>query len=107
MRSKTLIAGIFTIGLIASAAPLLAAEEDPRAKPVFDATHSVADILTAAKTQGKALIVVLQGGTKYTGKIKSVGPHAVILTGLQGREFFDAFIPLGSILAMEERVRLR
>ena len=50
-RSKTLTAGILAIGLAGAGTPLLAADEDPRAKPVFNASHRVADILTAADQQ--------------------------------------------------------
>ena len=107
MRTKHFIAGMLAVALTGFAAPHALAEDDPRAKPVFDAAKGVSEILNAAKVQGKALILVLNDGTKYTGKIKSVGPNAVILTGLQGREFFDAYITLESIAAMEERVRLR
>ena len=107
MRSKPFVAGVLAIGLVVTGIPYVAAQDDPRTKPVFKANHSLTDVLTAAQTQGKALILALKGGMKYTGKVKAVGAHAVVLTGLRGREFFDAFIPLDSIVAMEERVRMR
>ena len=83
------------------------AEDDARAVPLFDARFAISDILAMAKEKGKSLAVVLNGGVTYTGKVKAVGTHAVILTELGGKEFFDAFIPLESIVALEERVRLR
>ena len=79
----------------------------PRAAPLFDAQHTAADILAAAKAKDKALVLVLDGGASYAGKVKEVGDYAVILTELRGKEFFDAWIPLDAIVAMEERVRLR
>lgn len=85
----------------------LHAQEDPRVAPVFKSAHSLADILNVARSQGKALVFQLRNGISYTGKIKDVSASAVIVTGLQGKEFFDAWIPLESIEAMEERVRLR
>ena len=93
--------------VLAIAAPLARAEDDPRAVPLFNADHGIADLLAVAQERKKALIVVVRGGKTYTGFVKSVGAHAVILTRLQGKEFFDAYVPLGSIVAMEERVRLR
>ena len=99
-----------TKGLIGAAALSLAtagavlAQDDARTKPVFDAKFAVADILNAAKTNGKGLVVVLGDGVTYVGKVKQVGAHAVILTGLQGKELFDAYVPLRSIVALEEQM---
>lgn len=85
----------------------LHAQEDPRVAPVFKAAHSLADILNVARSQGKALVFQLAGGITYAGRIKEVSASAVIVTELRGKEFFDAWIPLESVVAMEERVRLR
>lgn len=85
----------------------LHAQEDPRVSPVFKAAHSLVDILNVARSQGKELVFQLRSGATYMGKIKDVSASAVIVTGLQDNEFFDAWIPLESIVAMEERVRLR
>jgi hypothetical protein len=85
----------------------LHAQEDPRVAPVFKAAHALADILNVARSQGKALVFQLHGGVSYAGRIKDVSASAVIVTELRGKEFFDAWIPLDSIVAMEERVRLR
>jgi hypothetical protein len=82
-------------------------QDDPRTAPVFDARFGVADVLKIAKENDKALTIVLRGGGTYTGKVKSVGAHAVVLTGLRGKEFFDAYVRMDAIAAMEERVRLR
>lgn len=107
MRRKLLATGVLAAILAAVTVPNAAAQDDPRTKPVFNTDHDIAEILKAAKHQGKALILILENGARFTGKIKSVSTHAVIVTGLERREFFDAFIRLDSIAAMEERVRLR
>ena len=83
------------------------ADQDPRTLPVFDASWKVIDVLLAAKTQKKGLTFVLSNGQTYTGTVKAVGDHAVIVTNLRGKEFFDAYILLDRIVALEERVRLR
>jgi hypothetical protein len=85
----------------------LHAQEDSRVAPVFRAAHAIADILNVARSQGKALVFQLHGGVSYAGRIKDVSASAVIVTELRGKEFFDAWIPFESIIAMEERVRLR
>ncbi len=83
------------------------AQDDPRTAPVFNERLGVADVLAVAKEKGKALTIVLRGGGSYAGKIKSVGSHAVVLTELRGKEYYDAYVLLDAIVAMEERVRLR
>jgi ABC-type Fe3+-hydroxamate transport system substrate-binding protein len=95
------------LALAATASQATFAQDDARATPLFNAEHTVAAILDEAKVKKKALAIVLSNGSTYTGRVKAVGAHAVILTGLSGKEFFDAYVPLGSIVAMEERVRLR
>ena len=101
--------GWLAAALLAAALPGTASAQDPdpRAAPLFNAQHTAADVLAAAKAKGKALVLVLDGGASYAGKVKDVGDYAVILTELRGKEFFDAWIPLDAIVAMEERMRLR
>lgn len=102
-----------TTGLLAAAllctglAGPAAAQGDARTTPLFAAQLDMGDVLQAFKRRKKALVLVVSDGTRYTGMVKDVGPSAVILTGLEGKEFFDAWIPLGAIVAMEERVRMR
>lgn len=105
MRRLALLTGSAALAL--SAVQPALAEDDPRTVPVFDATHAAAAILGAAKVKGKALTIVLRNGATYSGKVKSVGDNAVVLTGLRGKEFFDAWVRIDAIAAMEERVRLR
>ena len=95
--------------LAACLAPLApaGAEDDPRAVPLFDAKFTPRDVLSIAMEKKKAMTLVLTNGTTYSGFVKSVGDHAIILTRLRGKEFFDAYVPLASIVSMEERVRLR
>ena len=98
---------IGVLGITLALAGNAVAQDDPRATPLFDVRFTIHDILSVAKDKGKAMVVMLGGGVTYVGKVKAVGDHAVILTGLQGKEFFDAYVPLDSIVALEERVRLR
>ena len=100
------LAVIVLVTGIALARPALA-QDDPRTVPLFNVQHPLAAMLTAAKAKGKALVLVLRSGASYTGKVKDVGTEVVILTGLAGKEFFDAWIRLDNIVAMEERVRMR
>ena len=88
------------------ATPVLA-EDDPRAKPLFKAGADAGNLLESFQSNNKAVIVVVRGGVSYAGKVKAVSNTAVVLTGLRGKEFFDAWIPFDSIVAMEERTRMR
>ena len=105
MRRPTILCAAL---LLVSVLPVRSmAQDDARAVPVFNAQHALHDVLNAAKAKDKAIVVVLQGGASYAGKVKDVGTGAVILTELRGKEFFGAWIPLAAIVAMEERVRMR
>jgi hypothetical protein len=107
MRTTRTCLGPAALAALLCTAPALAQDTDPRAVPVFDARFAVADILATAKERKKALKLVLRGGASYTGLVKDVGAHAVVLTRLSGKEFFDAYVPLRAIVALEERVRMR
>ena len=73
----------------------------------FDATHSVRDNLEKLKAAGKAVELVLKNGKSYGGKLASVGDHAVVVTEISGREFYDALVVIDEIAAVEMRVRGR
>ena len=105
MKRMTLRVATMLLGL--GLAPALAAQDDPRAEPLFNAAFTEAEVLAAFKAKNKEVLLVLTGGTTYQGKVKDVGTAAVLLTGLRGKEFYDAWIPLDTIVAMEERVRMR
>jgi hypothetical protein len=49
--------------------------------------------------------LVLTTGPELTGVVASVGDQVVHLTGLAGREFFDAVVSLDRIGAVVVRVR--
>ncbi|MFT5447974.1 MAG: hypothetical protein ACI9DC_003153 [Gammaproteobacteria bacterium] len=83
---------VFVTG-IALARPALA-QDDPRAVALFNVQRPFAAMLNVAQAKGKALVVVLRSDASYTGKVKDVGTEGVILTGLAGKEFFDAWIRL-------------
>ena len=84
-----------------------ASETDPRAIPLFSVSKSVSDLLRVAQAQKKFLYFQLSNGMQYVARVKDVGQDAVLLTELQGKEFFDAWVRLDAIVALEERVRLR
>ena len=54
---------------------------------------------------GKNVTVVLRGGTELTGKIESVGDNTLRLSGLSGKEFFDAVVDLDDVSAVIFRAR--
>ena len=83
MRRPTILCAAL---LLASVLPVRSmAQDDARAVPVFNAQHALHDVLNAAKAKDKAIVVVLQGGASYAGKVKDVGTGAVILwVTLQG-----------------------
>ena len=71
----------------------------------LDASKSVRDNLKSIQAAKKGVEVVLKGGKSYRGQVGAVGDDAVVLTQLEGREFFDALIDLDEVAALEVRAR--
>jgi hypothetical protein len=77
----------------------------PLAAVELDGSQTIRDNLSRLATAKKGVEVVLKSGKSYRGVIGSVGPHAIVLTQLEGREFYDALVDLEEIAAIEVRVR--
>ena len=89
---------------IAALAVLFAAALPAHAQDLsFGPGDSVQSLLTSQR--GKAVTVRLSGGQELTGKVRDANPRMVVLTGLSGREFFDAAIPLEKIEAVLVRTK--
>ncbi len=71
----------------------------------LDPAQTMHDNLARLQKAKKSVEVVLENGKSYRGLVGGVGDHAVLLTEIQGREFFDALIALDEIAALELRVR--
>ncbi len=55
---------------------------------------------------GKPVTLVLQGGVRVSGKIKAISKQGmIIVTELEGREFYDGAYNMASIIGVETRVR--
>jgi hypothetical protein len=59
----------------------------------------------AAAQKGKRITLRLRSGQELTGTVKEATPKLVVLTGIQGREFFDAAVPVEMIEAVLVRNR--
>jgi hypothetical protein len=73
----------------------------------LDATRTLRDNLKQLQASGKPAELVLKNGKSYGGKLAAVGDHAVVVTEVTGREFFDALIVIDDIVAVEVRARGR
>jgi len=62
------------------------------------------DRLVAGGYTGR-VTVRLRGGTEISGTIGSTGNHAVIIEGLTGRDFFDAYVRYDAISCVEVQTR--
>ncbi len=60
--------------------------------------------VTAAQ-KGKRITLRLRSGQELTGTVKEATPRLVVLAGIQGREFFDAAVPVEMIEAVLVRNR--
>lgn len=93
--------------LLVGAAP--AAAQDPAGqerKPMLEAQDTMASALK--RLEGKTVRVRLAGGSdEVVGKLESVGKELAHLSGLQGREFFDAVVRIDQVAAVSVQVRTR
>jgi hypothetical protein len=69
----------------------------------FGPGDSVQSLLSAQR--GKTVTVRTSGGQELTGKVRDANQRMVVLSGLAGREFFDAAIPLEKIEAVLIRTK--
>lgn len=69
----------------------------------FDARKSMADNL--GPLAGQVVTLHLASGESLSGKVEAVGPEAVHLGALTGKEYFDALVRLDGIVAIEVRMR--
>ena len=58
-----------------------------------------------ALQKGKTVTVQLGSGQELTGQVKNVTEELAQLTGLAGKEFFDAVIPIDEIAAVMVRTK--
>lgn len=62
------------------------------------------DALAADGYTGR-VTVRLRGAAEITGTIGATGNHAVIIEGLTGRDFFDAYVRYDAITSVEVQTR--
>lgn len=83
--------------------------DDAQKLPVIKITDynsfTVAGVLDA--NVGKEVEVTLSTGATFKGKLVGVGARAIHLGKLSGRDFYDAVIDKGAIVAVALRVRER
>jgi len=93
--NKFLVAGLMALAV---STPVLADEAY-----TLKSDRNVAGVL--GDLAGKTVTLYLRGGEKLTGKLSVAGTRTVQLTGLSGREFYDAVVALDAIDAVEVRAR--
>jgi hypothetical protein len=71
----------------------------------FDPSATIADNLKKLLAGGKPVELVLENGKSYKGKLGAIGDHMVVVTQIEGREFFDALVVIDQIAAIEVRAR--
>jgi len=99
-RSPYCIVMLLLLGTVAQGQ-----EPSGAAAPLLVASQSVHDNLERIQAAKKGVEVVLKSGKSYRGTIAALGDHAVVLTEIQGREFYDALVVLDDVVALEVRAR--
>jgi uncharacterized membrane protein len=84
-----------------------AAAEDEKTKNVnISASHSVADVLKAAMNSKAHVFIRLSNGQEYSTRIiREVSNAAVVIGEPSRREYYDVYILIQAIAAVEVRVR--
>ncbi|HSB69261.1 MAG TPA: hypothetical protein VLT62_08030 [Candidatus Methylomirabilis sp.] len=96
------MAVVFVCVLISSAA--MAGEQTKGL--TLSASSSVVDVLKAAMSNKAHVFIHLKNGQEYSTKIiRDVSNAAVVIGEPSRREFYDVFIAIESIAAVEVRVR--
>ncbi len=99
MRIPVVSSALF-LGLVSLAAPSPARAQGGLQ---VDAGDKLQDVLS--RQQGKTVKLRLAGGEEIEGKVALVGKDVVHLSGLTGREFFDAVVDLDRVQAVIVRAR--
>jgi len=81
------------------ASPAMSADEAYVLKPGHKMEAVLKDLA------GKRVTLRLRAGGELTGKVAVVGDHAVQLSALANKEFYDAIISLDAIDAVEVKAR--
>ena len=90
--------------LVAGSSAAALAQQAPKNPPTLAATGSMRDALMRLG-EGTDVELTLANGKSYRGKLGTVGDHAVIVTELAGKEFYDALIRLEDVSSIEVRTR--
>ena len=64
---------------------------------------SLKDVIT--RLIGERVELALRSGRAYSGKLTMVGDGIVVLSELDGKEFYDAVIAMSDLVAVEVKVR--
>jgi hypothetical protein len=96
--TKALISSL-TICAALLAAPVLAADEGYTLKADQKMSAVLKDL------SGKRVTIHLRSGGDLTGKLAVVGDHAVQLSQLANKDFYDAIVAVDAIGAVEVKVR--
>jgi len=99
---------VAVIGLVMFTAPMTAhAQPAGDAAAALSAAASLRDTLESLRAAGKPVELVLKNGKSYAGKLGAVGDHAAIVSEIRGKEFYDAYVVLDDVSAVEVRMRDR
>ena len=104
MPKKMLIASVLFAGIVCSF--LIARATAADAKPAgFSAQMTTWTALKTAHGAEARVNLLLEGGAQYSAKIKDLGTAAVVLKEPTGKEFYEVYVPLDKIVAIELKVR--
>lgn len=73
----------------------------------FNPQFTMRQVLEQAQMGKVKVELLLRNGQNLTGYVGGVSDHLVVLTNLQGKEFYDALVRIDDISVIQARVRSR
>ncbi len=101
MKSTNLTPFAALLGLSLLMAPVVANSEEPK----IEVTSTEAPKEALEQLKGKTVTLRLTAGEDVSGTVESVGPTAVKIGQLTGKEFYSALVKIENIAAIIYRAK--
>jgi hypothetical protein len=103
--NKNLLLALAVLTALAASFHVGRASAADAAKPGFSASMTTWGALKAAQSGDAKVNLFLEDGVQYSAKIKDLGNDAVVLKEPTGKEYYEVYVPLEKVIAVELKVK--